>query len=243
MPDRINAAHRLDQVLREAQPFDDGVSTVEVWTQVFHITGPDAPTVAVEVARRVGLLREEVKDVLDKMRGTPVRAERYENAFSQVSAALDVTQLGMTWAQQKQYLHTGVLEAVGWCADTLPAEEETIAPDDLAAFQSHVQNFGNRIDESPLPDYVKRFVQDQVRIIERAILDYPVVGAKAFKRGSVESFVNVAENRETFLEQQDEPEMQTLRKFWDQMQTFAEKAGPWIAIGQAAARMLGLPGE
>jgi hypothetical protein len=242
VPDKINAAHRLDQILREAQAKQGDISTVEVWTQVFRITGSDAPTTAVEVARLVGLLRDQLNEVERKMRTTSVRPQRYESAFNHLSNALDVQTLSRPWNQLNQYLRPEVLDAIGWCADTLPAEEDVIDPDHLAHFEEEVRVFGERIADSDLPDYVKAFILQQVDIIEQAIREYPVTGARAFRRGYVNSFVNFTENQDTFLEREDEEEMQTLRTFWSQLQDYAQKAGPWIAIGQAAARILELTG-
>ena len=56
-------------------------------------------------------------------------------------------------------------------ADTLPAEEEVIAEDELARFEDEVSMFGDSIVGSDLPDYVKAFVLEQVDIILRAIRD------------------------------------------------------------------------
>jgi len=196
----------------------------------------------VEVARLVGLLRDQMNDVHEKMRETAVRPQRYASAFTHVSNALDVQNLSLQWAQYQQYLRPEVLDAIGWCADTLPAEEEAIDPEDLIRFQEEVRQFWVKIDSSDLPDYVKSFVLQQVSIIEQAIREYPVTGARAFRRGYVNSFVNFTENRDTFIERQDEEEMQELRGFWSQMQQYAQKAGPWVAIGQAAVKVFELTG-
>jgi hypothetical protein len=238
--ERINAAHRLDQILREAQSSPDAVSTVEVWTELFGITGPDAPTAAVEAVRMVGLLRDQMHEVRRKMRNTAVKPQRYEPAFENISNALDIQNLSALWRDRNAYLTAEVLAAVGWCADTLPAEEDVIDPEDLARFAEEVRMFGDRVAGSSLPDYVKSFVLRQVAIIEQAIREYPVVGARAFRRAYVECFADFTENQNTYLEHQDEEEMQELRGFWSQIQTYAQKAGPWIAIGQGAMKILEL---
>jgi hypothetical protein len=188
----------------------------------------------------VGLLREQMNEVHRKMGDTAVRPQRYEGAFNRVSNALDIRNLTASWGSYKQYLRTEVLDAMGWCADTLPAEEELIEPEDLDTFRSEIHDFAERISVSDLPDNVKSFAFQQVSIMEQALRDYPVVGAQAFQHGSANSFVNVLENRDTFLEHQDEEEMQQLRGLWQRLQELAQKAGPWIAIGQAAAKVIEL---
>jgi hypothetical protein len=122
----------------------------------------------------------------------------------------------------------------------MPAEEEVIEPDELTAFRAQVHDFAERITLSELPDYAKSFALEQVSIIEQAIREYPVTGARAFRRGSVNSLVNVLDNRDTFFEHQDEEEMQELRGLWRRMQEYAQKAGPWIAIGQAVVKVIEL---
>jgi hypothetical protein len=194
MPERFNAAHRLDQILREAQALPQNVSTVEAWTQVFRITGPDPPSAAVEAARMVGLLREQTNEVHRDMRNTAVRQQRYEGAFTDVLNALEVQNLSAQWGNFQQYLRPEVLDAISWCADILPTEEDAIDSEDLTRFQDEVGQFEDRIAGSDLPDYVKSLVLQQVSIIEQAIREYPITGARAFGRGYVNSFVNAAEN-------------------------------------------------
>lgn len=242
MPERVNAAHRLDHFVRQAVTFPDGTSTVEVWTQVFGITDSDAPTTAVEVVRMVGLLRKQVIEVRGKMQNTSVRPVRYEDGLNNILLGLDVQNLSAQWTDYNRYLRPDIISVLGWCADSLPAEEEVIDTEDLDRFKEEVRTFGDRIAASSVPDYVKSFALEQVAIIEQAIRDYPVVGARAFKRGYVEAFFNFSENQNTYLEREDEEEMQELRGFWGQLQNYAQKAGPWIAIAQAAEKMAQLMG-
>ncbi len=61
MPERINAAHRLDQVLSRAAKLDGTRDTLDAWDDALRIKEKDPQitdqrTLAVEVARMVGLL-------------------------------------------------------------------------------------------------------------------------------------------------------------------------------------------
>jgi hypothetical protein len=242
VPERVNAAHRVDQVLSRAAQVSSAQETLSAWVETLRINETDPQitarqALAVEVARKVGLLREQVQEVHRKMSDTSVRPQRYENAVQNVLNALDITGLTTSWQSYSQYLTPETLAAIGWCADTLPGEEEVIDEEELKALSREVDELWASVVERDLPDYVKSFLFEQVNIIRRAIKDYPIVGARAFKRSRVEAYVNLAENENTYREHQDEPEMQALRRLWGRVQTMAEKAGPWIAISQFAVRL------
>lgn len=242
MADRTNVAHRLERVLEKASQQSGERVTFEIWAEVFDILESDPRVTATKVVHMLSLLRDQANEVRRKMQDTTVRAQQYEPALDRVLNALDILSLSATWNSYKPHLDGNVLSAIGWCADSLPFEEDVIDPDDLYRFEEEVKQFATDIASGDMPDYVKSFTLQQVGIIEQAIREYPIIGARAFKRGYANSFVNLTEHQETFIERQDEEEMQDLRGFWSQMQRYAQKAGPWVAIGQAAVKGFELMG-
>jgi hypothetical protein len=194
VPERINAAHRLDQVLTEAAGLNESMNTMEGWARACGIyeNNPQAgnlQALAVEVAHMVGLLREQTEEVYSNMRGTQVRTQQYESAIRNILNALDISNLNNHWGAYRQYLIPETLVVLRWCADTLPCEEEVIDPEDLEELDREAGELGANVEASDLPDYVKSFVLEQVSIIKRVIRDYPIIGAQAFRRGCVESLV------------------------------------------------------
>jgi hypothetical protein len=104
MPERINAAHRLDQVLSEAAGLGQNLIALEAWANVFGIPEGNPQARAVEVARMIGLLREQTEEIHRKMGDTPVRARQYESAVRNILNALDISNLSNSWEQYRQYL-------------------------------------------------------------------------------------------------------------------------------------------
>ena len=237
MSEQANAAHRLESILRNAVRLPEATSTVEVWTQVFSITGPDAQTTAVKVVHMIGLLRQQTNEIRLKMHDTPIKPQRYEPSLNHVLEALDIQTLSSSWQQRKRYLTPEVLSSVSWCADTLPNEEELIEQGSLGELKEELQRFRATVNEGSLPDYAKSFVLRQIEIIEQAVHEYPVIGAKAFRRASVECFFDLSENQDVYAKHSDEQEMSKLREFWGRVQNMAEKAGPWLALAQAVEKL------
>jgi hypothetical protein len=107
-----------------------------------------------------------------------------------------------------------VLQALRFCAELLPEQERPVSNDELSDLTTRLDELWKAVDESDLSAALKQFLFDQISILEAALREYPVSGAKAFRRAVVEGSLVYAENEPVVQENAEVEQVRVLTGMW-----------------------------
>lgn len=108
---------------------------------------------------------------------------------------LSVRAMSQAWSQSVA-LFQASLPVLRIFGEGLPDEGPAISKEDLASLDTLVVNLRREIEKSDLPETVKRFVYEQLDIVERAIKEYPIAGINAFRTAAKDTVFNELEHPE-----------------------------------------------
>lgn len=250
MPQNINSAYRVYQILQKAAQQDPGRATGWIWANVFGY-GKGEPeqtdelsTRDTDVARALALLRDEIINARDQMLATDLSNDLYEDAFGGALKAISASSLRTGWSDFRQHLTQDRLLAIRFCSEVLPDQERLIDKKDLDDIEAQLASLRATIDERDLPADVRRFILGLVRTIERAIKDYPVSGAKAYRNAFVDAVASYGENEILIQENKGVSEMKTLDRIWKKFTDVTQKAETiqkFLKAASGFSSFLGLP--
>lgn len=241
MPKHINSANRLNALLTKAIQFPDNGTIVDVWAEIFEINETNVHKKSILVSDRIGCVYRELEIAKALMQSTTFSAELYSGAFTKIEHAVSTLILNSSWNNIKQYLDPTTLNALAFCIEILPDEENEISLDDLNDIKEKVQELHNSLDSSELPPRLYKLIKHHVNLIERAISEYPISGAKAFREVAYTGLGELIEVKEDIQKNKDDPQISKLSAIWkkvNEVTDMAIKADSLAQLGQKAWALL-----
>ncbi|HEX8501647.1 MAG TPA: hypothetical protein VF659_13765 [Pyrinomonadaceae bacterium] len=214
MPKHINSAYRVHATLSAACARPGNQQMWEVFAKVFEIQHPNGRKKIFEVNRMLDLLYDEIEKTRAQMKASNFSEDLYEPAFTLIEQRITPGLLFNDWHGYKAALEP-ILHTLKFCSEVLPHEEDLVSEEDLGAIREALKELEDVLQESELPDYVKAFIQQHISIIKKALRDYQVIGAKAFKTAMYEGYIQFVENEEIVTEYQQSEEIGLLGKAWN----------------------------
>lgn len=244
LPKNVNPAYRVWQLLRRAVAQSQQIRTLDAWARVFGVDSIEPPTSHFETLSLLGLLAEEARTAERQMKESAALSdELYEFAFRATEQAVDVTQLGSRWQTYKQRITPDVLRALQTCSELTRGEEGLIEEADLAILVEELASFEEAVIGGVLADELKTFILQQIHIMRRAVLEYRVIGVRAFRAASVEVTTNAAEQGSLIDEHVEEEEVKTLAVYWKRLVYMASAVNIFRGAIEASGKMLELGGD
>ncbi len=228
------SAGRLLDLFERAQPAAGNKAAVESWAFVFEIDGASGNERDHEVARLLTL----AGDQFTALRVAAKRAGMQQGSLARIEAAeqfVSVRLQGANWDQSvKQQLTNANLAVLQICSGFLPEEEERISADALTGTKETIVKLLVEIDNADLPDAVKAFLRRQVGLMARAVREYPIRGAAAFRDASDASAADWGESASYVAPYIDTPEVKSVRSLWTGLDKIVARA---ILYGHLAQLM------
>jgi hypothetical protein len=193
MPEKENSAFRLHRFFGRMVQQKATIPTAEVLLLVFgEGNAKAARTQNALLAQVTSLLFAE----LDSLTEESTRLGFSEESRQPIVAAFEmfsVRAMSQAWSASIA-LFQGSLPALRIFGEGLADEGPAISKEDLAGLRTAVVNLREEIKKSDLPETVKRFVYQQLDIVERAIKDYPIAGINAFRTAAKDTLFNEVEH-------------------------------------------------
>ena len=237
MAKNLNSATRLLRILEQAGSHTDNIQTVDAWAKIFGVAVEHPIRRAVAVGELVRAMRHELEIAAVGLATANFSKSLYESAFSRIENAISPMQLPNTWNQVKQYVTPEVLTALAFCTEILPDEEAQISADELESIRQKVQELRTAATEPDTPPRLRLLIQHHVELIERALAEYVVVGAKALREAGRTALGEMIEAKDEVAPAKDSPAVSTLESTWKTVNTAADLAlkGEKLAqLGQKA---------
>jgi len=242
MPKNINSASRLFSLLELTLGEGGNAPILDVWARLFVVKEPNAHRKAALVAERLGWVHRELGLVAEQMRESGYSDNLYVNAFSNIESAVSTLILPNQWSHAMQFLKPETLLALNFCSEILPDEESQISADELNQIRELVDELHLSLSTSEIPPRLILLIQHHVELIQRALAEYPVIGAKALREAARTGLGELIEIKETVKGNHDSPEISKLGATWRKVNEAADialKSEKLAQIGQKAWATLG----
>jgi hypothetical protein len=237
MPKNLNSAARLLEVLNQALAQPDGTQVAEAWAKILGITEANRTRRAIAVGQLVHALHRELDIAAQGLEAAKFSKDLYSSAFSRIEHALSPLLLSATWNQVKQYLTADVLTALAFCTEILPDEESKISEGELDAIRERLGELRASLDNDSLPQRLRALVMHHLALIEAALAEYPVVGAKAFRAAGRTALGEIIEVKDELAAARDSQAVSKLEAAWKQVNSAADialKSEKLAQLGQRA---------
>lgn len=237
MPQNLNSATRLYRLLEQAGNHGDGVQVMETWAKILGITEPKPNKRALVVAERLAAMLRELEQVQMQMRQANFSESLYANAIANIEHALSSMLLGGSWNQVKQYLQRETFVALAFCTEIIPDEETDISPEALAEISALVADLRASTLDAAISPRLRELIEHHISLIERAISEYPIAGAKALREAARTGLGELIEVRDVITEEKEAPSVGKLGAAWKRVNETADialKAEKLSQLGQKA---------
>ncbi|CAG0967922.1 hypothetical protein RHDC4_01093 [Rhodocyclaceae bacterium] len=145
--------------------------------------------------------------------------------------------LGGAWNQVKQYLLRETFVALAFCTEIIPDEESNISEEALAEISNLVADLRSSMEDANISPRLHELIDHHISLIERAIAEYPIAGAKALREAARTGLGELIEVREVLKEEKDTPSVNKLGTAWKRVNETADialKAEKLSQLGQKA---------
>ncbi len=237
MAKNLNSATRLLRILAKAPEHQDSTQTLEVWAKLLEVDVDSRNRKAVEVGELIHAMHRELDLAAAGLAGANFSKSLYESAFTRIEHAISPMLLPTTWNQVKQYLTPDVLTALAFCTEILPDEESQISAEELEAIRQKVEELRATITDADTPARLRQLIQHHIELIERALSEYMVVGAKALREAGRTALGEMIESKDELAPVKASPAVSKLESAWATVNKAADIAlkGEKLAqLGQKA---------
>lgn len=237
MPKNINSASRLFRVLEKSAIHPDNQLTLEAWVEIFGISETHHHRRIVAVGELVHAMHRELESAAAGLATANFSKNLYENAFSKIENAISPMLIANSWNHVKQYLTPEVLTALAFCAEILPNEEAEISAEELASIANKLDELRATLEDTSLPQRLRSLIEHHVELIERALAEYPVVGAIALREAGRTALGEMIEAKDEIAPAKDSVAVSKLETVWGKVNKAADialKADGIKQLGQQA---------
>jgi hypothetical protein len=227
-----NIAGRMHGVLSKWRSQPDSSPAIRGWGAILEIPRGSKDWT---VYHRVGLLVDELELLREQLGAKDLTPSNYEPYLAQVDLALSPRQIALKTDHVKQYVKPEVLAALALCSDVIGHEEEAISTEQFADIARTINDLAQSLEDPSIPASLKVIIQRHIQLIETAISEYPLVGAKALTEATKRAFIDIA--TEADPAQMSTPPGTALKRMWTKANELANGAIKTDRLIQAGERL------
>lgn len=231
----VNSASRIHALLTKAcQQHDKALFMV--WAEVFGVKGKDDDETAQLVIVRLHWLHIELQLLEKQARSANLSPHLYEGAFARINGTLSPLYLPVEWNSLRGNLTADIFLALAFCNELLPDEESEIDPTELAAIADEVTELSALLARSRLPERLRQLISHHIDLIQEALAQYQVFGAKALREVARTALGEIIESKDVVAPEQTSEEVSRLGKIWEHVNRTADAALKAERIAQLGQR-------
>lgn len=176
-----NSAKRILNILNKLQNATSGDSAFIAWSRALDTIEQIPKNDPHELQRRLGLLKNELDLLEVSMSSTEFSESLYLPYIKRIKDTVSITNLDSPWTNYVGQLGSDVMLCIMFCSEILPSDPN-VKFDELNELLKKIKSFREEISGGNLPPFTNQFVNSQIDIIEKAILDFPIKGGIAVKQ-------------------------------------------------------------
>lgn len=237
MAKNINSASRLFKILEQAPSRANNMSTINAWAEILDVSENHPHRRVVVVGELIHAMHRELEYATTGLATANFSKSLYEKAFSQIENALSPMLFPNSWHHVKQYLTPEVLTALAFCSEILPDEEAQISTEENSSIRIKVEELRTILNETDIPLRLRSLIQHHIKLIETALAEYPIVGAKALREAARTALGEMIEAKDEIAVAKNSSAVATLGSVWktvNQAADVALKAEKIAQLGQRA---------
>jgi len=213
LTDFSNSAKRVLNLVLAVQNKPDQKSAAETWAEAFGLNVASSKADPHDVIQQLSLLRHELDFLEEKMSATSFNKSLFQPYVKRVRAAVTISNISASWNNYKVNLNPETILALRYCSEILD-NEPTSDFDELEKVLVNLKTFRESLDRSSINGVTYEFVISQISIIERAIINYPIVGGAAIKKAFSEGFTDLNVRAENLAKEEETEVTRTVGKLW-----------------------------
>lgn len=230
MGKNLNSATRLLRILEKASEYQHNAQVLDTWAKLLGVVVTNRRAVA--VGELIHAMHQELDLAAAGLAGANFSKILYESAFTRVELAISPMLLSATWDQVRQYLTPEVLTALAFCTEILPDEENQISAEDLVSIKEKVNELRVTVADADTPPRLRQLIQHHIELIDRALSEYLVVGAKALREAGRTALGEMIEVKDELAPVKSSPAVSKLESAWATVNKAADIALKGEKIGQ-----------
>ena len=131
---------------------------------------------------------------------------------------------------------------MAFCSEILPNEEFEITDEEVQSIREKVGDLRATLSDATIPDRLRSLIQHHIELIERALFEYPISGAKALREAGRTALGEMIEVKDDIAIAKGEPAVEALGSLWKSVNKAADyalKSEGLVQLGQKAWEALG----
>jgi len=237
MGKHLNSASRLLRILQQVDSNPDKANTADTWATILGIVEQHPVKRAVLVTEFMGSIHREIGYATDGLLKENFSKDLYERHFNRIEHAISPLILSHAWSQVKQYVTPEVLTALSFCSEILPDEEVAISNEELNEIRTKLNELRAVSNNPELSERISQLIQHHISLIERAIAEYEISGAKAFRDAGRAAMGELIEVKDEIGKYKGSDSIGALDAVWRKVNSVADvaiKVEKMTKIGQEA---------
>lgn len=211
-----NPAKRLLMLIEPLSTRSNQQSASHVWSEAFGLDKSKTSSDPHEIFLKLNLLREELDLVENLMSETDLSPSLYAPYLARIRNVISIRNLDAHWGSYQGHLGVDTILALKYCVEILPSESE-LAKEELQAVLDKVYELKQEIANSKLSRGVHDFLISQLSIIEKAVLEYPIIGSAAIKRAFRDGFSDLVSHADNLDKEKDKEEAAKVANIWSSL--------------------------
>jgi hypothetical protein len=213
-----NSAGRIWSLARNVHSINPNLQVFQGWATLFHVAAVDEQEVAHEVGRLLRLLIDQARAAADGLtKHTNLPPANVATAYDAVTKSASITAFSSQWGWVRGIYTPEVLTRLEDYQFMLPVEDH-LEVDEVSAIQAQLQALQEQVDKADLSFRLQQFLREQLSIMERALRDYRVQGAAAFRTASDRAAISIIENADLVREHGSTPVVRETLGFWPRLE-------------------------
>jgi hypothetical protein len=218
--DKSNPAYRVLSLLTAAKQQPDDIPAIAAWANTLGVSKADLLDDRFHTVEMLHLLTRQITLAKNQMHLIGQFSEdTYAFAFDHAQQTINVAGLSAHWNSYKQYITPEVLTTLKWCSQATPADPIQVQDEELDTLEQELAEFKSRVEKQTTNEELRSFVLEHIALIEKAFLEYRIVGVRAFQRAAGELLTSLEDphNQDVFERNRDKPEVQQVVSIWHRL--------------------------
>ena len=240
----MNAGTRLNNIFASAIGQKGGISTAEMWSNVFGLTG------AAELQSQVGPCLLALNSEIDATRAWLVAkgatSPMLEPCFQRLKQATELARLGSAWKDFQGNLQSPEVRCtLAWVAWAMPDQEDPIAVEALQAMLADIAALEEHAAAKDVSPFIRELALQTARTLRAGLAAYSVQGVAAIGEamqkvaGSVVLQGAIIEAEATSATPETRTVLQRMKEAVKRIGDAADTADKWRKRGEAVLSVYG----
>lgn len=211
---RYNSASRLRDIINAAVQRRTHENGLKIWAQLLHVNAQDPYDLHFETVSLLSAVRDEAKLVEQVLKDHGLIDDHLRQQLHHLYEGVSMNSLFRDFNQTATMLHGGVQSMLTMAVALMPDDGSKLSQKDLEQLWAYREELANRLGDETLEPALKAFLTEQLRLIDRALAEYPVKGGATFRARTFDAFTNYAQHPEVERDFKDHPAVKTVLQFW-----------------------------